>query len=897
MNINLRTPFRYRIEKNVRTQRSSIVLKSRKIPALPPFPLESAEIAEQATIRKKLEFLEIGPLSFIDELGPKGKEGYVWRRYGFRNRCLATVTKPCVEICPCWSKRWLFMKVDFVGLLNPHSGQIENVLLLDQAFRVRSGGGRSKSKMGILIQNLNKKLYVKCESEYEVESWIIEFNMMVRKSADFVRPNRFNSYALVRPLSECRWIVDGATYFEAVAQILMKAKEEIFIADWWLSPEIYLKRPTLQGHYWQLDHVLRTKAREGVRIYILLYKELNVALGIDSQHTSKKLSRMHRNIKVIRHPEVSEGVWLWAHHEKIVCVDQTYAFVGGIDLCYGRWDDYQHRLCDIGDVMVKSKAMRHMSTAVPSDVPNIPNIRRSISDPSVSTSKKEIEFVSEKQLEKAARFRIAAEKLNAAQRFDKIRRKLLMEAKEDFASTQKATAEHFPQLSDRRRTLKETALIDLGVEKKYRLWHGKDYANFIWKDFENLNEPYSGTIRTGYMIEDIQENLSGETTFRSTLKCSLTEKSNYHKDNAYNYLLPKSYNNLGDHVPSVLHDTLGSIFWAECQVLRSLCKWSGGVKQIENSIHEAYIETIQEAKHFIYIENQFFITQPASERSVHNGIADALFNRIIKAYRKRESFHVYIVLPLLPAFQGTLGTGTGTCIQAITHWNNASIGGGHSSLIHRLARHMKDPSLYINFYGLRTHGFLRTKLVTELIYVHSKLLIADDQVAIIGSANINDRSLLGNRDSEIAVVVRDTQFLKEEEGRPHQAGKFCYSLRTALFREHLGMLQDTSISFDLNNPSNEEFFRNVWSKIAEQNTSIYEKVFLCIPTDSVRTFRQLREYQSRRPLAATDPAKAMAELKSIRGYLVKFPLYFLRDEYLQPTISTKERYLPTAVWT
>ena len=27
-----------------------------------------------------------------------------------------------------------------------------------------------------------------------------------------------------------------------------KAKEEIFITDWWLSPEIYMKRPMKDGH-------------------------------------------------------------------------------------------------------------------------------------------------------------------------------------------------------------------------------------------------------------------------------------------------------------------------------------------------------------------------------------------------------------------------------------------------------------------------------------------------------------------------------------------------------------------------------------------------------------------------------------------------------------------------
>jgi phosphatidylserine/phosphatidylglycerophosphate/cardiolipin synthase-like enzyme len=38
--------------------------------------------------------------------------------------------------------------------------------------------------------------------------------------------------------------------------------------------------------------------------------------------------------------------------------------------------------------------------------------------------------------------------------------------------------------------------------------------------------------------------------------------------------------------------------------------------------------------------------------------------------------------------------------------------------------------------------------------VHSKLLIADDHLVICGSANINDRSMLGKRDSEIAVIIK-----------------------------------------------------------------------------------------------------------------------------------------------
>jgi len=57
------------------------------------------------------------------------------------------------------------------------------------------------------------------------------------------------------------------------------------------------------------------------------------------------------SLKVMRHPDhVSSAVYLWAHHEKIVVVDQSVAFVGGIDLAYGRWDDREHRLTDVGSV-------------------------------------------------------------------------------------------------------------------------------------------------------------------------------------------------------------------------------------------------------------------------------------------------------------------------------------------------------------------------------------------------------------------------------------------------------------------------------------------------------------------------------------------------------------------
>ncbi|KAH3889225.1 hypothetical protein DPMN_013276 [Dreissena polymorpha] len=73
--------------------------------------------------------------------------------------------------------------------------------------------------------------------------------------------------------------------------------------------------------------------------------------------------------------------------------------------------------------------------------------------------------------------------------------------------------------------------------------------------------------------------------------------------------------------------------------------------------------------------------------------------------------------------------------------------------------------------------------VTELVYVHSKLMIVDDDTVIIGSANINDRSMLGTRDSEIAILVQDNKkFPVNMNGKEHMAGSFAASLRRTLFR-------------------------------------------------------------------------------------------------------------------
>lgn len=125
----------------------------------------------------------------------------------------------------------------------------------------------------------------------------------------------------------------------------MKAQRYIYITDWMLSPFLQLKRPaTIDDTSCRLDYVLLSAAQRGVKVNIILYMEPKIALNNDSEYVEFYLTEMHKNIKVLRHPNYILVPFLWSHHEKMIVVDQKCAFMGGLDLCYGRWDTQEHKL-------------------------------------------------------------------------------------------------------------------------------------------------------------------------------------------------------------------------------------------------------------------------------------------------------------------------------------------------------------------------------------------------------------------------------------------------------------------------------------------------------------------------------------------------------------------------
>ena len=99
-------------------------------------------------------------------------------------------------------------------------------------------------------------------------------------------------------------------------------------------------------------------------------------------------------------------------------------------------------------------------------------------------------------------------------------------------------------------------------------------------------------------------------------------------NNDYPYLLPKSYDWI--KVPRVFltKDTYNT----EVQVVRSVSNWSALIDKTETSIQQAYLSLIANAKHYIYIENQFFVSM-INSTDVTNEICKVLCERIIRAHR------------------------------------------------------------------------------------------------------------------------------------------------------------------------------------------------------------------------------------------------------------------------
>ncbi|XP_047143825.1 phospholipase D1 isoform X2 [Hydra vulgaris] len=747
--------------------------------------------------RHTLDFLEVCHLSFIKDIGMKSREGEVFKKAGGHTFSKSLIGR--MKLNTIWNKRWMVVKDSFLTYIDKENHKVRDVMLFDKNFTVTCDKDRTGIGHGLLISNNSRNLLIKCVSSRQSTEWMNEIvQKMGGVGSDWIRNHHNDSFAPLRRNSWGKWFIDGSDYFKEVADAISKAKEEIYIADWWLSPELILKRPITHPEKWRLDMLLKERASKGVQIYILLYKEIEMTLPINSLYTKKTLLSLHENIKVLRHPDhISAGnaTLFWAHHEKIVCIDQKICFLGGLDLCFGRWDDSFHRITDFG-------------SATPSFKRKNDNVIRNSSDLNCFT-----------------------QSYNSMQQI---------------AVTNFAGAKNFI---------------------------GKDYSNPYVKDITEVDKPFTDSINRNLIPRmpwhDIGALFIGspaqDVARHFIQRWNLTKHEKAKEDLSIPFLLPKSL--ISEKDPERFSDLIN----CDVQILRSCSLWSTGDRVEECSIYTAYLELIKNSKYYIYIENQFFISS-LPEDNVFNKIADVLVERILYAYYNKEVFRVYILMPLLPCFPGEIGTSSATSMLYVESWNLKSC----NKVINRLkAAGVHDPSPYISFYSLRSYANLAGKLVSVPVYIHSKLLIVDDSVAVIGSANINDRSMLGSRDSEIGVCIQDYKFIDGiMNGLKVKVGQFASSLRKKLFQEHLGLLnQPVGNVLD---PISDHFYNKTWKQRAVNNSEIYEK---------------------KNSMCEIDSEQAELLLKDILGFLVIKPLNFLCNQNLTPAAGTNEALVPAKVFT
>ncbi|KAH7523461.1 hypothetical protein FEM48_Zijuj06G0013700 [Ziziphus jujuba var. spinosa] len=516
--------------------------------------------------------------------------------------------------------------------------------------------------------------------------------------------------------------------WEDICHAILEAHHLVYIVGWSVYHKVKLVReptkPLPGGGNLNLGELLKYKSQEGVRVLLLVWDDktshskffINTT-GVMQTHDEETrkffkhssvscvLSPRYASIKdpneFVDQPEVVGT--LFTHHQKCVIVDsqasgnnrKITAFLGGLDLCDGRYDTPEHRL------------FRDLDTVFEDDFHN----------PTFSVRPAAYDVLTNFE----QRWRKATKWSELGRRFKRV------------------THWH------------DDALIKL-ERISWILSPSKSIAD---------DEPTLWVSK-----EDDPKNWHVQV-FRSIDSGSL---KGFPKD----------------------------VYEAEAQNL----SWAKSLV-IDKSIQTAYIQAIRSAQHFIYIENQYFLGSSYAwpsykEAGAYNLIPMELALKIASKIRAKERFAVYVVIPMWPE-----GVPSSAAVQEILFWQGQTM----QMMYEVIARELKSMDLenshpldYLNFYCLGNREdscsniksgeavSASLKFQRFMIYVHAKGMVVDDEYVIIGSANINQRSMGGSRDTEIAMGAYQPHNTWGKRKR-HPRGQI-YGYRMSLWAEHMGMVDD-----------------------------------------------------------------------------------------------------------
>ncbi|KAK5634057.1 hypothetical protein RRF57_009771 [Xylaria bambusicola] len=751
--------------------------------------------------------------------------------------------------------------------------------------------------------------------------------------------HRFKSYFPERDNNLVKWYVDGRDYFWAVSVALEQAKETIYIADWWLSPELFLRRPPHFNQEWRLDAVLKRRAEAGVKIYVIVYREVEAALTCNSEHTKHALQKLcpegspgHGNIKIMRHPDhnvfenAADMTLYWAHHEKFIVIDYEMAFIGGLDLCFGRWDNHQHILSDVHPEGVANEIWPGQDF----------NNNRIMDFQNVDDWK-------QNELSKAEYGRMPWHDVSMG---------VIGPCVYDIA-------EHF------------VLRWNFVKRDKYKRSEGFDWL--MLRGREGEDEDLVGVQRPkfpvgNYVLHPVTPLESKNLNNRGTVHAQIVRSSadwssgilrDHSIQNAYKEVIRAAQHYIyienqffitatGDQ-QSPVHNTIGGAIVEACVragkegrkfrviiIIPAIPGFAGDLRDDAavgtRAIMDYQFKSLCRGEHSIFEQIRAQGVDPKNHIFVFNLRTYDRLNKNRGIREREEKSGVKYQQVQRAQAEEIMGSGIHESLSRAEVMKESREKTDSSQAKQRYEEVKRSGEELTSVFSVAHHAMVGTGKVSdepwdgepeeevhnwiqEELYVHAKLLIVDDRIVICGSSNLNDRSQEGHHDSELSIVMEDTDKIESTmDGQPFQAGRHAATLRRYLWREHLGLLppQEHDASNDPNaqppgedspndiwdrdesykfveDPMSDELWEQ-WTKSATTNTMTFRHLFHADPDDYVKTFDDYNLYlppKGVKPGHIFDrfipPQDIREKLNQIKGHLVWMPLDYLKDANMAET--------------
>lgn len=803
---------------------------------------------------------------------------------------------------------------------------------------------------------------------------------------------------------------NGDEYFDDVCKKIQAAKKSVFITGWQVNWAAKLSGKT------RLIDALRDAVKGGAKVYVMPWQSPKVGLNTGDLGTMLAVFQLNCGLNELQAFCCPAGLQndysgieetFFSHHQKLVLVDGKFAYVGGIDLAFGRRDDMSFSL-DHG----WRTGPEVYNTGVPPRHELLPGEATAYVDEAellratLAVGPLESVLNGSTQATNAAgqsRFGQTVDgavewwrrpiDINSLPRFlrDGVRwtgdavDAATASARQAFDNAHQKTADALIDRLDRGLVSESqlTAAIDsarAAVRVTYNALLG-----ISWIDKQPYTELFNGASQSTpagnatydadqprMPWQDVQVRIEGPSVYdlaqnfirrwnsvqKSYLLGPLEQRTRIGPD----LCPPKPADGKGNGgTGKVAVRVLRS---APLALQREEARATPGTPQpqrAQHEIHDAMVEAIRNAERFIYIENQFFqsafgepsaqensptqrsgplsylnsapstrITSAITRASAANArtrpsnhVSRAIADRIERAIQWGHQFHAYIVLPVHP--EGSLAD---LAIMGQIHWTMQSLVYASDSLVNRVRlalyakRMCKEPrdqgqweaakrlglseasqpglrtfeaeidrsrvNDYLTLLNLRTCQTVAGQVRTEQVYIHSKLLIVDDRFVIVGSANINDRSLAGGRDSELAVLLMDlsTDTAPMDGKNALHVRKLAHQMRVNLWKKHFGLLGHSdlvqpasSLASLIDKPAHPATWRAIQA-MAASNTEAYAQAFKWVPRNGASIWPVWAGSKAF-PSSRAGQANAQAQLQGVEG---KMP--FSKEFWeLPPTIA------------